>query len=216
MKKIYSKVVTHRDHYRSYQKGRKINRLTEKEWGKYYRVIIDSIKEYILTGGFFIMPYNLGFIRILRNKPRYFKKNIHGDTVVQRSLIDYGNSIKLRERKYPDKPKEFFQENWKKTFCVYLNNHTNGYMYQIKHNVDYSTISKVYLTPAYFKFKIETSFKQQLKEYLITNKKIPTYYERNEHWFNYRTHSKKIAAVRKRRKRDSNGEHLGSSETNRD
>jgi len=175
MKKTYNKVIQHRDNYRDYIKG-KLNKITEVEWNKYYHVIIDSIIEYIIKGGYFIMPYHLGFIRIIKNKPIYFK-NKNNRLIVKKSLIDFNATKKYKK------------------LCVHLNSHTDGYIFRIKHDINNDEIKMNAMK--FFKIKINRTFKTELSKYLITNKKIPTYYEPSEYYFNYRTFTDKVTTINK-------------------
>lgn len=174
--------------------------------------------EYVVQGGYLQLPYNMGSIFIERNKPSYFYTDEYGDKHPRNSMINWKETQKLRKKKEPDKTRDYWLkfENRDKYVVLFTNFHTDGYMYAIRFRYDVLHTIKSAKQLFFYSFKPQVPFKQKLGNFLKTNKKIPTYYDKfNNSKFNYRAFEKKVARINKRRQRERYRKYLDSIQTNR-
>lgn len=180
----------------------------------YVRVIMNTVKSYVIDGGFLALPYEVGNIFVQRKIRNLFRV----DGTLRKVYVNWHETYKLRKEKYP----EFTVEDWKKPenkmkcIIIYDLSNTGGYTFRIqfkpsklKHN---RNVRFYYLKPI-------TRFSKQLGKYINSNTKIPTYYESNQvriDGYDNREIDKRIAEHNKDRQRRGYRKYLRSIEENGD
>lgn len=217
MRKKYDKVIAKRNMYRAYCKAYDWE-LNEPEWNEYIKVITATIREWIIKGNIFLLPHNLGQLFIKKMKQSFFYKDEKGVKHVRMKSINWKATQELRLKKEPDKPYEYWakKENRDKYLVVFTNEHTDGNIYQIKHNYIGNAQETNNNRLAHFYIKPQHVFKLELGRFLKTNKKIPTYYENNTRYINYGEVEKKITSNSKHRQRYGFRKYMDSIEADRD
>ena len=179
--KIYDKRFVTRHWYRDLIKKPKYKTMSEKTYSKYRNIVIKTIQEWILKGNIFILPFNLGSLYIEKNKVSMWKKTNNGIKLLNRSVVNWKATKELREQEEPNKSKEYWllPENRDKYIVPYDYSHTDNYIYKMKWLKDRKINEKIKKRILeLFTAKQTQDIKSKLTKILLSNKKIPKYYER--------------------------------------
>ncbi len=181
---------------------------------KYFEIIMKTIKDYIIQGGYLILPFNVGSLFIEKKDRGGLKTD--GGKLKQR-FVDWRSTYEYRKKKYPNYTREDWKkpENKEKCLIIYNNDHTDGNIYRIRYT---KTNIKGNRNIIYYYFKPIIRFSRQLAKYLKQNKKIPNYYEyykKGGNKFDYGAFERKITAHNQARKREGYRKYLHSLEKNR-
>ena len=188
---------------------------TTAEYNKYYKIVMETIKQYVIEGNILNLQFNLGQLCIVK-KERHTLKTVDG--IIKRRYIDWNKTYKLRKEKYPTyTPVDWSKpENKDKCIVIFDNSHTDDYMYVIKLRKNFIKYNPAII---YWVFKPVQKFSRQVAQYLKNNKKLPNYYEHYKtikYKFDNREFNEKIAAHNLSRKRDGYRKYLRSLKENRD
>lgn len=146
--------------YYSFFYGKK--NLTRGEYGRIIEKLNLKIIDFILKGNSFRLPYGLGSIRIVRNKPvLIFNEDGTIDNIKSKISINWKETNELW-RKYP--------KLRRKQYIYYENEETDGYIFKIVWSV--FNMHKNHRNIRYYKFKPVRSFQRKLKSYILKNNKI--------------------------------------------
>lgn len=207
-------VLTNMKSFRDYYIKR-IGRISIGEYYNYIKIIMTTVKEFIIEGGYLILPQAIGYIYIMRKTRNGIR--LKRDNTIKEKYVNWRATYNYRKKQYPNYTIKDWKkpENKTKGLIFYTNEHSDGKVYSFKYD---NPDKKRNGNTGYYYFKPTDKLSKQLGQYLKSTKKIPNYYERNKDYssgFNYGTFIRQVTADNKTRAREGYREHLRRIEEDR-
>lgn len=170
MKRIPLELINNNKIIQEYRKEFN-NKINSRLYNKYLRIIVRTIIDFVLEGGYLNLPYNLGSLYIKRK----IRKSVLGPNgEIRVKYIDWQKTYKLRKEKYPEYTKEDWKNEKDKTKCLVLYN--NGFVSEFQYRINFKANRK-YKLMKYFYFRPVRDFSREIAKYMKTKTKLGNYYE---------------------------------------